>query len=184
MTRSRFTDGNRRTFRKTLPVVLLLFGVWLMAGCFYLPIPEHRSEHQGKDFRKLVGAIDSKKSIRPGAVTRAQVIALLGQPQYASDAPPYQVYNQPTSAPSDDHSAIGYVLQTESNAWVYPLCFTATPGTFTRYELRLVFNKENVLDYWDIKHSEERPPTFLNGGPYFKTPFQDTPKLFPVRAGE
>ncbi len=184
MTHSLSKHGSRRILRKTLPVVLLISGVWLMAGCFYLPFPEHRSEHQAKDFRKLVGAIDSKKSIRPGAVTRAQVIALLGPPQFASDAPPYRVYNQPASAPSEDHSAIGYILQTESNAWVYPLCFTATPGTLTRHELRLVFNKENVLDHWDVKKSKEEHDWVFNGGPFLVMPFQDAPKLFPVPRGE
>lgn len=183
MTRSRFTDGNRRIFRKTLPVILLLFGVWLMAGCFYLPIPEHRSEHQAKDFRKLVGAIDSKKAIRPGAVTRAQVIALLGPPQYASDAPPYRFYNQPTTAPSEDHSAVGYVLETESNAWVYPLCFTATPGSRTEYELRMVFDKNDVLNHWDLENQRVNGSLWYRG-PFF-APFQSGfPKLFRVPRGE
>ena len=183
MTNSLSKHGSRRILRKTLPVVLLISGVWLMAGCFYLPFPEHRSEHQAKDFRKLVGAIDSKKTIRPGAVTRAQVIALLGPPQFASDAPPYRVYNQPASTPSEDHSAIGYILYTESNAWVYPLCFTATPGTTTRYELRLVFNKEDVLDHWNLEHPEQHG-NFLNAPPFLVPPFHDAPELFPVPRGE
>jgi hypothetical protein len=173
------------TQRRFIPIALILLGTWLLAGCFYLPLPEHRGEHQVKDFRDLVGAANSMKPIRPGAITRAQVIARLGPPPFASDAPPYPVYGQPPSVPSHDHSAIGYILTTESDAWVYPLCFTATPGTITRYELRLVFNQDDVLDHWDIEHPKERHGWILNADPSLPAPFQSgAPKLFPVHDGE
>ena len=166
--------------RRILPMMLAMAGLWLLAGCFYLPLPEHRSENAKKDFRKLVGDANSKKPIRAGHITRAEVIAVLGPAEYASDAVPVAVYNQPDPVASTDHSAIGYVLRTEGGAWVWPLCFTAWPDKQTKYELRLVFNEQDVLDHWDVHENQGYrywPPSQTL---FFELPFQSSPKLHPV----
>lgn len=175
--------NRKRLLRASFPVLLIASGLWMLSGCFYLPLPEHRSEHHARDFRKLVGDISSSKRIRPGAITRAEVVGLLGPPQFTSDAPPYRVHGSPASAPSADHSAIGYVLQTDRGVWIVPLCFTALTDTTTRYELRLVFNSDNVLERWDLERSEYQ---HYHGEIYSNRkgptlPFQTgTPKLFPI----
>lgn len=122
---------------RVLPILLLGIGLWLLAGCFYLPLPEHVTGHQ-KDFRKAVGDANSKRPLQVGVATREQVIALLGQPPFYSH----------------DGRSIAYALTTEGGAWVYPLCFDAE-GTHQRvYAIRLDFDAANMLTSWDTARGD------------------------------
>jgi hypothetical protein len=121
------------------PVLLLVLGLWLLAGCLYLPIPEHLTNNTQKDFRKLVGDGNSKRPLQTGRAMRQQVFALLGPPPYAS---------------YDDRS-VAYVLETESGGWVYPLCFTATANRRRIYGLRIDFNEQGNMEGWEIGQDEQ-----------------------------
>ena len=123
--------------RRAVPFLLAAVGVWLLVGCIYLPIPEHRSNRHQPDFRDLIGPAGSKARIRPGAITRPQVFALLGVPHYAS---------------VDGHS-VGYTLSTESGLFIYPQCFSAFPHMKYVYGLRLTFGPNDVLTDWKLDRS-------------------------------
>lgn len=133
--------------RRVVPILLIGIGFYLMTGCFYLPTPEHQTGPPQKDFRALVGDRNSKKVIRPGAITRTQVIKILGAPPYAS---------------SDQH-AIVYTMQTDRAVWTYPLClFYSTPAVQRGYTLRLVFDEFDVLRRWDIVHADVKVNALLH----------------------
>src|SRR3982074_2718424 len=70
--------------RRTTAFVLLALGLWLLSGCFYLPLPERRLDKTQTDFRKDIGEPHSSFPLRRGAVDRERVLALLGNPKYAS----------------------------------------------------------------------------------------------------
>ena len=132
-------------WRRLLPILLIALGVSLLAGCFYLPLPEHpiRDPEQNKkdplpkDFRHILGDVNSKSPIRPG-LTRAQALSVLGKPNYRST----------------DNELI-YTMLAERAVWVYPLCFfAASPAQFRGYALRLTF-KDDILVRWDLAHKEE-----------------------------
>ena len=128
----------RTRIRRLLPYALTLLGLWLLAGCFYLPLPEQQVAPKQKDFRPLLGEINSNRPIRPG-VTRAQVTALLG----------------PASQQYSDGSLI-YALATKRAVWVYPLCFQAAPAWERGYALRLQFDEHDTLSRWELADADER----------------------------
>ncbi|HZL34105.1 MAG TPA: hypothetical protein VFC78_02270 [Tepidisphaeraceae bacterium] len=129
--------GHRPTTpRRTLPLMLSAVGLWLLVGCIYLPIPEHRTDKHQVDFRELVGDAGSKARIQPGHVTRAQVIALLGPPSFMSA----------------DRTSIGYTLETAEGLLIYPQCFSAWPENKYSYGLRLTFAPDEVLSQWRLEY--------------------------------
>jgi hypothetical protein len=153
----RFSCLTKRV-RRLLPYALIAMSLWFMAGCFYLPLPEHPSDKsqtgnkKEKDFRGLIGPVGSKHPIQPG-VTRAQVVALLGPTGYKMT-----------------NDQLLYSLLTDRAAWVAPLCFSAVPATERGYALRLTFDKNDVLLRWELAHSDEQLDWFINapGGAEFK----------------
>ena len=142
-------------WRRSLPMVLIAIGTCLLAGCFYLPLPEHpirdpaqnKKDPLPKDFRHLLGDVNSKLPIRPG-LTRAQVFSVLGKPNYGSTG-----------------DQLIYTMLAERAVWVYPLCFfAAAPAQFRGYALRLTF-KDDILIRWDLAHTEEdRNPIWMGSG--------------------
>jgi hypothetical protein len=125
--------------RRAFPLLLLLIGLWLLAGCFYLPLPEHVTGHHQPDFRNAVGNAASKRPLRTGVTTRQQVIALLGEPPFATA----------------DGRSIAYLLHTTSSAWIFPLCFTATTAHEREYAVRLDFNDHDMLAGWQMVHEDQ-----------------------------
>jgi hypothetical protein len=119
-----------------LPLFLAALGLWGLAGCFYLPTPEHRADSKQKDFRELVGTHDSKRPIRPGAATRESVTALLG----------------PAPWRSKDRRSVAYTLDTVRGLWVNPACFSTQLASQRIYAVRLVFDDNDVLAGWDLVH--------------------------------
>ena len=141
--------NKRRVFRSiVLPVMILVPLVWIMTGCIYFPFFEHRLDN-GPNVRELVGEAGSDRPIRPGKVTRDQVVSLLGEAPYISA----------------DERALGYVARTGFSSWVYPLCFfAAEPADQRVYVVRLVFAKDGTLERYDWEHeSGYVPPTLLFG---------------------
>ena len=153
-------------WRRLLPMLLTVLGICLLAGCFYLPLPEHpirdpaqnKKDPLPKDFRHILGDVNSKLPIRPG-MARAQVLSVLGKPNYRST----------------DNESI-YIMLAERAVWVYPLCFfAAAPAQFRGYALRLTF-KDDILVRWDLAHAEEnRDPIWMGYGS--KAPYEAAEKL-------
>ena len=153
-------------WRRAIPILLIAIGVGLLTGCFYLPLPEHpirdpgkdKKEPLPKDFRHILGDVNSKSPIRPG-LTRAQVYSVLGKPNYRST----------------DNELI-YIMLAERAVWVYPLCFfAAAPAQFRGYALRLTF-KDDILVRWELAHSEEnRDPIWMGYGS--KAPYEAADNL-------
>jgi hypothetical protein len=128
-----------RLGRRTIPLFLSALGLWAMAGCFYLPLPEHRADKKQTDFRELVGAPESKRPLRPGVATRESVTAALGPPQWVSR----------------DRRSVAYTLETVRAVWVYPVCFATQVASQRIYSVRLVFDDNNVLASWALVHVDQ-----------------------------
>lgn len=122
--------------RRLLPLFLAALGLWGLAGCFYLPTPEHRADSKQKDFRELVGDGGSKGTIRPRVSTRESVTAILGPARWASK----------------DRRSLAYTLHAVRAAWVYPLCFAAEPASLRVYAVRFDFDDNDVLVAWNLVH--------------------------------
>lgn len=145
------SDAGRRStvLRLLLPLGLLAGGWWLLTGCFYLPLPEHRVDSSQPDFREMFQGNGKKPpQFRVDSVTRAQVEKALGPPPFFST----------------DERVIGYLLQTQGGVWVWPLCFQATPAKVSGYALRLEFDEHDVLSAWKIS-KVERSVHWFNGNP-------------------
>ena len=118
-------------WRQAIPTILALVGAVLLIGCIYLPIPEHKVGPE-KDFRNLMGDSQSNKPIRPGAITRSQVMAMLGKPALISA----------------DGRRLGYAIETHRGIGIWPLCFSAGAYTQYGYAVRLEFDEQgNLVDY-------------------------------------
>jgi hypothetical protein len=138
--------------RRGIPFLLIGFGVWGLAGCFYVPVREHVSESfftntKEKDFRELLGNADSNHPLRPG-MTRAQVLALLGPSVHQS--PPDQLL---------------YTLVMERAVWFEPLCFRSVSAAETGYALRLTFDANEVLVRWELAHVDIQLGSFISEPP-------------------
>ncbi|HZK81462.1 MAG TPA: hypothetical protein VFC46_10355 [Humisphaera sp.] len=112
---------------------MIAAGVWGLAGCFYLPVAEHKVDSTQKDFRPLIRKDDTSEVFISGVSTRAAVVAILGPPQYASA----------------DERAIGYVYDTAEGLYVWPLCFRAVSDRSNSYALRLEFDQKDHLVRFD-----------------------------------
>ena len=125
--------------RRALPMLLLLIGLWLLAGCFAVPVPERASPNNAndRDFRKLVGDAASNRAIHEGA-SRAHVVDLLGAPAYQTP----------------DHRAVAYTFATERAAWIYPLCFAATTARERNYRLYLEYDDAGRVTRWETAHKD------------------------------
>jgi hypothetical protein len=126
--------------RRLLPLFLAALGLWGLAGCFYLPTPEHPTDKKQADVRELVGGADSKRRLRPGVATRDSVTAVLGPPAWVSK----------------DRRSIAYTLDTVRAVWVYPVCFATNVASQRIYAVRRVFDDNNVLVSWDLVHVDQK----------------------------
>jgi hypothetical protein len=68
-----------------VPAALIIAGMLTIAGCIYIPVPEHPRTTDGKDVGGLLGPEHSDKPIRPGLATRDLVLAILGKPDDRTD---------------------------------------------------------------------------------------------------
>src|SRR5260221_6911872 len=93
-----------RKRRTLVPFALIVLGLYLMVGRIY--VPAFQLPKSGPDFRDKVGDAGSKKLIRPGAVTHAYVVQLLGPPQ---DSTP-------------DGRTVAYIMRATDGSWRWPIC--------------------------------------------------------------
>jgi hypothetical protein len=122
-----------------LPLAILAPLLWLMAGCFYMPWLEYRTD-QGPNVRAVVGPANSDRPIRPGRVTRRQVRALLGDPEFVSL----------------HGTSEAYVARTSHGWWVFPTCFAAYNGNGKAYVVRMTFDAKDQLK--DFEWAEDDEP--------------------------
>ncbi len=128
-------DRARSTaLRIILPTAILVPLLFLHIGCIWVPWFEKRTDMSHKDFRGSIGSANSRRPIRPYAITRAQIQALLGQPQLISA----------------DKTATGYIVVTHGSYWVAPLCFAAEPANEKAYVVRFVFDPAGELIRYDV----------------------------------
>ncbi len=140
----------RRVFcSMILPLMILISLVWIMTGCFYFPFFEHRIEG-GPNVRAMVGDADSNRQIRPGRITKAQVVAMLGPSRWVSY----------------DGRALGYTTYTGMGTWVWPLCFAALPADNKVYAVRLEFDKDDWLVRYQWADAVMAIPPLQIGGPH------------------
>jgi hypothetical protein len=122
--------------RSLLPMLLVVLGIWLLAGCIYIPM--FGRTVSGTNVSGKVGEPDSHKPIRIARTNRDQVIHLLG--------PPY--------AEKRDGTAIAYVWTVQNGIAVWPLCFTIQTVDGRRV-LILRFDEYGVLQRSQIlKHDD------------------------------
>ena len=67
-----------------LPSVLIVAGLLVLSGCFF--IPTFNTTLQGTNVGSQVGDARSDRPIRVGLATRAQIIAMFGNPPYNDDS--------------------------------------------------------------------------------------------------
>src|SRR3954464_5503057 len=85
-----------------LPLTLIVAGVVLAVGCIPMPmVPKRVSGSSAADF---VGSETSSKPVRPGSITREQVIALVGAPEPAL---------------SNDGRTLIYRWQEQTGTWLF-----------------------------------------------------------------
>lgn len=129
-------------FRKSLAIALIVIGVWILAGCIYIPIPEHPIDSKQKDFRPAV----QKLAPSPQRTTRTQITSLLGEPQITSK----------------DGLAVLYTYRTKSGLWLEPLCFNAEPDGYRLVVAAFEFDAQGRLTDWDLV---DHPTTTGPAGP-------------------
>jgi hypothetical protein len=117
--------------KRILPVALIVMGLLLLSGCFF--VPRFNPVISGTDVTDKVGDANSSRTLRVGNVSMDQVIDLLGPPQYAS---------------LDGHR-VAYTWTVLNGDWVYPLCFAAQPQTGGR-ALELTFDQNNMLEDYHL----------------------------------
>jgi hypothetical protein len=135
-----------RRVRIIIPIILALIGVGLMTGCIqYLVWPTRIFKAQ-YDFRSDIGDAKSYKPVRPGAITRQQVMDRFGVPVAASEKDRTTTYR----------------LRLKLSERVWPLCFTVEDAKRRDYKLVLQFDLNDVLaDYKLFKHDDERSGMFV-----------------------
>jgi len=127
---------SRLVQRMVLPSVIGLFILFGSSGCVWIPTQEHPEVgEKQRDFSDMVGPTGSTKEIRPGGITRQQTIALLGEPEYASE----------------DGNTIGYGITTVRSIWIG--WFGLQSSDQRTYILRLHFAngvlRQPELFHWD-----------------------------------
>ena len=154
-------------FRVGLLTCLLVAGVWLLTGCYYIgtyhfPVKEESigpvaisvvtTDHDAKylqlpntvDYRELVGQRDSSKPIRPNTISKPEVIKQLGTPWLVAN----------------EGRTVAYVYIVKHSVWVHPLCgFQTDPGTSRAFGFRLDFDQDDFLKNVKIETQDDPDST-------------------------
>jgi len=114
-----------RRLRISLALALAAVGVWVLAGCIYIPTPGKAG--RGVNAGKYVGGGRSDKPIRTSTSTLDDVLAVLGPPRHASA----------------DGRSIGYTWSVPQGTWV-GICYSARP-LYHHQLFRLDFDQDGTL---------------------------------------
>ena len=125
-----FLMSHRRT-RLVIPLALTAAGLWLLAGCVY--IPAFGPTVEGKNASKSVGSKGSRKPVRVGRATRADVVGVLGEPRAATS----------------DRRVLAYTWVVRNGYTIWPLCFAGYPVNGNR-TLVLRFGEDGVLRSFEV----------------------------------
>jgi hypothetical protein len=142
---------NHRSTRLLLPLALAAVGVWLLAGCVYIPVFGPTVE--GKNASKSVGSNASRKPIRAGRATHADVVRVLGEPQ----------------AKTADDRVLAYTWVIRNGYAVWPLCFGGYPVNGSR-TLVLRFDERHLLRSFEVLKMNDPVIQFSGSGRHFLMP--------------
>ena len=123
---------NVRHWRLWVPVLLLSLGLYLLAGCIYIPM--FGKVVRGEKVDEKVGLPESRKPLRLGQSTRDEVERVLGRP----------------AAVSRDGKAIAYVWTVQTALVIWPLCFQATKN-YEKRGLVMRFSNDGVLEFYNVE---------------------------------
>ena len=127
-----------------LPVGLAVLGAWALLGCFYVPARESPATAGQPNPNSLLGETDSDKPLRPGAVGRSRVRALLGEPERVSP----------------NGTAEAYLFEMRAGSIVAPLCFSAQPAM--RYvAVRVEYDQSGVLRDFQFERGKPSGYSFM-----------------------
>jgi hypothetical protein len=133
--------------RALLPLALAGIGTWLLVGCIYVPTFNHVV--RGRDVSRQVGPERSKRPVRVGHATRADVVRVLGPPLRTS---------------YDGHRlAYSWTAVNGLTVWP-PLCFTTTAERETR-ALVLAFDENDALVSYRVTRQMENTLLGESHGP-------------------
>ena len=127
----------RRRIRRLLaPVALIVIGVWLLAGCVY--IPTFSTTTSGKSVGGSVGAADSRRPLRVSRSTLDDVLRVLGKPPHATS----------------DGRVLAYPWSVRHGIVVWPLCFAGYSVNGQR-TLVLRLDERHVLRSFEILRQDD-----------------------------
>jgi hypothetical protein len=139
--------------RMALPGLLIALGVAALSGCLFIPTGEKTVS--GRDAMDDVGDAKSKKSVRVGSATRADVVSVLGQPEFTTE--------------SGDR--VFYTWKVRTGVWYYPLCFQSDPS-FSVRAIELRFDDQDILRGFKLTHWDGN---WLATHPYVDVPREMRP---------
>lgn len=129
----------RKPQRMILPILLIAFGLWLLAGCLF--IPTFDKTIGGQKVSDQIGNSESNRPLKIGHASRQQVVKLLGEPHYIAP----------------DGGRIAYTWKVLNGIWVWPLCFDTYEQEGAR-AIILHFDQRGVLESF---HLERQNGNFL-----------------------
>jgi hypothetical protein len=131
-----------------LPLMLILVGIGLLGGCFYVPGSDKVPAGE-RDMQKLVGKPKSQRPIRIGQATRDDVVRIAGYP----------------NGISNNGRSWTYAWSAQNGGWFQPLCFNVAPA-WRNYTLTLEFADDGRVKRSRINHKvQEFNPLESSGGP-------------------
>ena len=139
---------HRSSRRALLPIVLLALGVYLLAGCIYIPMFGRTTD--GKNVSGTVGGANSRKSLRVARSTRDDVLRVLGPPHTSKL----------------DGSAVAYTWRVQNGVAIWPFCFMADSIDGTR-TLVLRFDEAGKLQSYNVL---KRDKQLIDMGSAWHTP--------------
>jgi hypothetical protein len=128
-----------------LPIFLAISGIAMLSGCIYIPT-FGLSVHDTSNLKKKVGDAGSNKPIKLNVSTRAEVIALIGEPMDTTL----------------DNLVAAYAWNRRWGVWFFPLCFWNDLGYFaddrTRY-FRFTYDSDHILIRVELtdEHNYKQP---------------------------
>ena len=126
-----FSGMSSRIRQLALPVALTAVAVWVLAGCVY--IPAFGPTVEGENASKSVGSKGSRKPIRVGRATVADVVGVLGEPPAATS----------------DRRVLAYTWVVRNGYSIWPLCFAGYPVNGNR-TLVMRFGEDGVLRSFEV----------------------------------
>src|SRR3712207_1613261 len=89
------------------PIALIVIGVWLLAGCVY--VPTFGTTTSGRNAGKSVGPANSDRPLRVSRATLDDVLKVLGRPPHATA----------------EGRVLAYPWRVRHGVSIWPLCFAA-----------------------------------------------------------